>query len=182
MVKNISLFIKERLKEFDNNIIYLSKIADIASQLYDIDEVKFVMMLLYDIDMDETEINDYEGKQIIRIDQQLFTNELKKRYGGCVITGIKTIVNGCHVVPYNICKNYKLDNGILLTPDLHALFDKNYFTISNETFEVIISDRMKEDPICYEQYKKYNGKILELKGCEIQKYLAEHNATFRENI
>tara|TARA_B100000787_G_scaffold157429_1_gene134184 strand:- start:206 stop:514 length:309 start_codon:yes stop_codon:yes gene_type:complete len=52
-----------------------------------------------------------------------------------------TICEAAHILPYSDCigeEKYDEHNGILLSPNLHKMFDKNYFTIDADTCKLKI--------------------------------------------
>jgi len=60
-----------------------------------------------------------------RLDQDSFRKELIKKYNKCIISNSIDIEceachtsqhrwRACHIIPYSICKNFDIDNGLLL--------------------------------------------------------------------
>lgn len=115
-----------------------------------------------------------------RIGQGKFREELIKLWNSCSVTGVKdfTILNASHIKPWRNCTNEeRLDpyNGLLLIPNLDALFDSGLITFSNSG-EIILSTRIDTHDV------KLLGvtKSLQLRNMydELKKYLKYH----RDNI
>ena len=64
----------------------------------------------------------------------------------CAITGERTlpVLDAAHIRPYADLGPHKLENGILLRKDLHALFDAGYVTVT-PSLEVRVSRRIREE-------------------------------------
>ena len=77
--------------------------------------------------------------------QKKFRDKLIERYYKCPIDNLDyTLCEACHIVPYSESKeNQKFDvfNGILLTPTLHRIYDKNYFKIDENSCRVQIIEQ-----------------------------------------
>lgn len=143
----------------------------VATQLYDSDIVKFIMYDLYGYEpdgMDELTMQNYRNGQLE------FRDALIKRYKTCIITDDESdICEACHIVPYSECKNYKIDNGLLLSASLHKLFDKYALTIDALTHKVMIKDTN-----LYENYKRYDGKKIKNISKQTEIYLSYHNKKY----
>ena len=75
-----------------------------------------------------------------RLDQNSFRKELIKKYNKCLISdSIDIECEACHIIPYSICKNFDIDNGLLLSSDLHKTFDKYYWSINPNTLKIEIN-------------------------------------------
>ena len=118
--------------------------------------------------------------------QRRFREKLIERYYKCPIDNLDyTLCEACHIIPYSESKeNQKFDvfNGILLTPTLHRIYDKNYFKINEKTCRVeIIEDNIINDNISICDIKRLvkNGKYIpELDNPKSKEYLKIRN----ENI
>ena len=117
----------------------------------------------------------------VRPNQKTFRDKLiiKFNYSCAIRTNIDyEICQACHLVPYSECDNtfQKEDefNGILLCNNLHVAFDKNFFTIDENTCTVKMLV-----PECY--WKKYdiegiNGLYIpELDNIISKNYLFKRN-------
>jgi HNH endonuclease len=73
----------------------------------------------------------------------LVTDAYERR---CAITGERTLpaLDAAHIRPYAELGPHKLDNGILLRKDLHALFDAGYVTVT-PSLELRVSRRIREE-------------------------------------
>ena len=67
-----------------------------------------------------------------RMGQTEFRSNIITRDKVCIISGDDAeICEACHIIPYNECKNYNTNNGILLTASLHKMFDEYNFTVGD---------------------------------------------------
>jgi hypothetical protein len=117
----------------------------------------------------------------IRKDYQ-FKNSVKKIYNEkCVITNVDIDeCSICHIKPLsesNFDEKYDYNNGLILSESLHRLYDKFLFTINPETFEIIISDKIKNKNL---SINKYNSKKLSL-NLSSKIYLEYHYNIFNKN-
>ena len=118
--------------------------------------------------------------------QRRFREKLIERYYKCPIDNLDyTLCEACHIVPYSESQdNERFDvfNGILLTPTLHKIYDKNYFKIDENSCRVeIIEQNIIKDNISISDIKRLvkNGKyISELDNPKSKEYLRIRN----ENI
>lgn len=118
--------------------------------------------------------------------QRRFREKLIERYYKCPIDNLDyTLCEACHIVPYSESKNnqkFDVFNGILLTPTLHKIYDKNYFKINENSCRVeIIEENIIKDNISISDIKRLvkNGKyISELDNPKSKEYLRIRN----ENI
>ena len=80
-----------------------------------------------------------------RLDQDSFRKELIKKYNKCIISdSIDIECEACHIIPYSICKNFDIDNGLLLSSDLHKTFDKYLWSINPNTLTVKINKNIND--------------------------------------
>jgi hypothetical protein len=106
----------------------------------------------FKIDLDFLLSNIYSDIHIInfqtreqRLDQDSFRKELIKKYNRCIISNsIDIECEACHIIPYSICKNFDVDNGLLLSSDLHKTFDKYCWSINPKTLKVEINKNIKD--------------------------------------
>lgn len=83
-----------------------------------------------------------------RIGQGTFRARLLSAYEGrCAITGERTqpVLDAAHIQPYRGPASNHVQNGILLTKDLHALFDAGYLGIDPGSRTLLVSERLRED-------------------------------------
>jgi hypothetical protein len=64
----------------------------------------------------------------------------------CAITGEKAlpVLQAAHIRPVTREGQHRIDNGLLLRSDLHALFDQGYVTVTPD-HRVRVSRRLKDD-------------------------------------
>ena len=73
----------------------------------------------------------------------LVTDAYERR---CAVTGERTLpaLEAAHIRPYSLQGEHRIDNGLLLRRDLHALFDDGYITVTPE-HRVRVSRRIREE-------------------------------------
>ena len=79
--------------------------------------------------------------------QGAFRLRLLAAYGGhCAITGEHTepVLDAAHIQPYLGPSSNHVQNGILLTKEFHALFDRGYVGVTPD-YEVRVSERLRAD-------------------------------------
>jgi len=115
--------------------------------------------------------------------QRRFREKLIERYYKCPIDNLDyTLCEACHIIPYSESdKNQKFDvfNGILLTPTLHKIYDKNYFKIDENSCRVkILEENIINNNISIYDIKRLvkNGKYIpELDNPKSKEYLKIRN-------
>ena len=123
--------------------------------------------------------------------QERYKKRLLKRMPECIFTGIKTkeLLVACHIKGYSVCKNenreecFDLNNGLIMTPTYHTLFDKGLISF-DENCDLLVSNKLSSSEV-----KKLNlqrGKHYDLnkgkyKHCDFDKikYYIEYH---RKNV
>lgn len=81
-----------------------------------------------------------------RIGHQALKEALHKYWDGCSVTGYqnRSLLIASHIIPWSEDKQSRLDlfNGLLLTPNLDALFDKGFISF-NDNGEMLISEELQ---------------------------------------
>lgn len=79
----------------------------------------------------------------------------------CAITQEKVlpVLEAAHIRPYSSGGEHRLDNGLLLRSDLHALFDKGYLTITTSC-HLEVSGRIREEFQNGKEYYALHGKEI----------------------
>lgn len=156
--------------EIDNNIFkQYDKFNYENEELY-ILHLNFMLNNLYNIKIVEPKRK--------RLNQKEFREEIINKYQQCVITGETCLdeLTAAHIVPVSTEENYDIDNGLLLSENLHKTFDKYKWSINPETLKVEIKKEINVGTI-----KKYEGKILEIKiNWNMKQYLQQHYNKFLE--
>lgn len=97
-----------------------------------------------------------------RLGQATFQAIVLDAYGRrCSITGEKVLptLEAAHIRPFAEGGEHRVDNGLLLRRDLHALFDRGYLTVTPD-LEVRVSRRLRSDFDNGEEYMALNGRPL----------------------
>ncbi len=106
-----------------------------------------------------TEVNLVQ-EQKTRLEQHEFRSELLKLYNGaCVISGndCEEELEACHIVPFSDKGESDLSNGLILERNIHATFDKYYWSINPDTLEIEVNPNKKTKSI-----NKYIGNKVNL--------------------
>ncbi len=112
------------------------------------------------LDVDERELVLVQDRP--RRGQGAFRARLLAAYGGsCAITGEHTeiVLDAAHVQPYLGPRSNHVQNGLLLTKEFHALFDRGYVTVTPD-YEVRVSPRLREDWNNGKRYLAADGRPL----------------------
>ena len=127
----------------------------------------------------DPEIPETEKQQLVkaRIGQGQFREQLLSYWHKCCLTGcdLQSVLRASHIKPWRVSSNEErldLYNGLLLSPNMDALFDSGLISF-HDTGEIIISSQL-------------SGPALKSLGCspsmrvalkpEHAKYLAHHRA------
>ena len=112
------------------------------------------------LDVDERRVA--ATTSIVREGQGAFRLRLLHAYDGrCAITGEHTepVLDAAHIQPYVGAKSNHIQNGLLLTKEFHALFDRGYVTVTPD-LEVCVSTRLKSEWKNGKRYYPYDGERL----------------------
>ena len=125
------------------------------------------------------EITETEKQQLVkaRIGQGQFRDQLLSYWLSCCLTGceLQGVLRASHIKPWRTSSNAErldLYNGLLLSPNMDALFDKGLISFE-DTGEIMISSQLSESAL------KSLGCSSEMKVAlkpEHAKYLAYHRA------
>ena len=103
-----------------------------------------------------------QSAQAVREGQGGFRLRLLDAYGRqCAITGEHTepVLDAAHIQPYLGPASNHVQNGMLLTKEFHALFDRGYVTVTPEHV-VKVSSHLKKDFSNGRRYYPYDGQVL----------------------
>ena len=97
--------------------------------------------------------------------QNTFSNNIRKIYNKCIITGTSVGTDAAHIIDKSVCDKHNnkylkfhIDNGILLRKDIHQLFD-NYVWCFNP-FDFIEKENGKiEISILYDSNKRISNEL-----------------------
>ena len=77
-----------------------------------------------------------------RINSYKFRNLIIEKFSNCAITNVNSkLCEAAHILPFCYSSDEErlnINNGILLSCNMHKAFDNNYFTINENTCKVII--------------------------------------------
>jgi predicted restriction endonuclease len=139
-----------------------------------------LLFIAYDLHKYEP-TNKIIEKKLKRQYQYKFKKELENRYKQCVISKKSiTVCEACHIIPFSKSDSkqmYDINNGILLSADLHKLFDKYKISIDNDG-KLVFAKNLLQD-IAYKEYRQYNGIVICLNK-ETMKNMKLHYEKFVE--
>lgn len=95
----------------------------------------------------------------------------------CAMTAERTLpaLDAAHIVPYGQHGEHRIDNGLLLRKDLHALFDAGYLGIGQD-LRIMVSRKIREDYENGRDYYALAGRTMRVPADS----LAAPNASFLE--
>ena len=99
-----------------------------------------------------------------RLGQGSFQVAVLDAYGRrCAITGAKVVpaLEAGHIRPYGEGGEHRVDNGLLLRRDVHALFDRGYISVT-PAMEILVSKRLRIEFNNGEEYAALNGAPLRM--------------------
>lgn len=111
---------------------------------------------------------------------EYFKNQVKLRYGKCIVSGNSIVeCDVAHIVPLNQNYNFDPDNGLLLSTNLHRLFDLYYWTIDPNSLEILVSPKAVKD---HASIVNYAGQIINqnLINNQTRSYLMHHFQEFEQ--
>ncbi|WP_446028670.1 HNH endonuclease [Lelliottia amnigena] len=88
-----------------------------------------------------------DGMQMVKVrrGQEVFRKKILLNWENkCAITGCTLALEACHIISHATKVCYAIENGIVLTADLHKLFDYGHLSIENNT--VILSPAAQQEP------------------------------------
>ena len=165
---NIYNYVKENI----NN----QSLTDIINYLlinHTIEDIEIILQVEFNI---EVEDKCKKESEYSRQDEE-FKKAVKTRYNNkCIITGHDIVkCDVAHIIEFSKCltqyEKYDVNNGLLLSTEMHRLFDKYYFSIKPDTLMIEI-DKTKKG-INNVGLLEYDNKKLDIDD-NSRKYLS-HN-------
>ena len=100
-------------------------------------------------------------RTVQREGQASFRLRLLNAYGRCAITGEHTgpVLDAAHIQPYFGPESNHVQNGLLLTKEFHALYDRGYVAITPDA-RVAVSPALHAEWNNGKRYYEYDGKQL----------------------
>ena len=150
------------IKYIDNNndininILYDELINNVNKDILD-----FILYDKFNYEHIE-EVNETIEEKIKRYDS-VFKKSVKEKYKKCMITGKPLYMcQVAHIYPFSesdIIEKYDINNGLLLSIDLHLLFDNFKFIIDPDTHIVSFTDDVLNDDSMSYYITFHNTKI-----------------------
>lgn len=151
----------------------IGRYEDVRSYIFDDQKIE---------KLDETKKKEKETIVRTRVNQSEFRKNLIEYWGGkCAVTGCESteILIASHIKPWRDCElnseSVSVYNGLLLTPNLDALFDAGYISF-DDNGSIIISSRISDKDL--EILGVPNNMKLRYVDAEHKKFLKYH----RENV
>ena len=113
--------------------------------------------------------NELEEEKFIR--SGAFRDQVLKTYNTtCAISGLRieataniSLIDACHIKPFNVSHNDHITNGIALCHNLHRAFDRGLISIE-DNYRMIISPHFLEYDHNVYSIKQFEGKEINLPG------------------
>ncbi len=101
----------------------------------------------------------------------------------CALTNERTLpaLDAAHIKPYSAEGAHKVDNGLLMRRDLHALFDRGYVTVT-PNMQIEVSRRIREEFENGRDYYRLHGLPVRPPTAIANKPSAEHLRWHNENV
>lgn len=148
----------------------IKNLCNLYNQLINNTDKDYLDYLFYSLkNYEHTDIIETSEEKEKRFDKE-FTKKIIKKYNNCCILTRKPlyICQVAHIYPYARCaidEKYDESNGLLLSTELHLLFDNDKFKIDPETQIMSFADDiLNNDTISY--YKQYHNKLFPYKLTE----------------
>ena len=138
-------------KEIIKDEIYDYKKFNYNDEIIFNNHLDFLLENIYNIKIIETD------KSRVRLSQK----ELLKKFNNkCIIINEDCLdeLEACHLIPINEEESYNINNGIILTSNLHKTFDKYLWSINPNTLKIEINNNKNVGNI-----KKYVGNKVNIK-------------------
>jgi hypothetical protein len=157
----------DEISEIINYIKPYDIVQHFVEEGNDKEEIELILHIYFNI---EPHMLAYCG---VRYGQAEFRDQIIKRDTVCVVTGFNAQeCEAAHIVPYNKCRSYGINNGILLSRNVHKLFDDYLWSINPETCKLEIKDSIIGKNYSIEQY---SGGIIKLDDITKKQMLYHHN-------
>jgi putative restriction endonuclease len=108
--------------------------------------IRLIPFINYDMEINNFNKNKKKKKLNKRNDglQKKFRDELISYFGRCIVSSVNNdyLLQACHIKPYRRCdKNemFDIDNGVILTPTFHKIFDMGYMSF-DENKKIVFSE------------------------------------------
>lgn len=142
----------------------------------------------YEIDNETLEFIMYDitAKKIAleRKGQKKFKKKLIERYNNkCVVSCNPMIVTeAAHIIPFSMCNSeirYDVNNGLLLSANLHKLFDSYKMSINNLGYVVFSHDVLSNKS--YIDAHDFNNKYIKLNEKTMKNLNVHYNVFLKNN-
>lgn len=171
---------QDTIYQYINNNINILPLTTIITDLlvnHTIGDIEQIFDIEFDVELD---IEDIKKPKNDRQDTKFRENVRNMYNNKCIITDMDIVIcDVAHILEYSKCKTvnekYDMYNGLLFSKNMHALFDKYYFSIEPETSKIKINKNIKG--INNVGLVEYENKILKISD-ESRKYLKIHYKNF----
>lgn len=132
-------------------------------------ENEFVKNIERDILNSESKNENIEDEEVIYVRNSTFKKVIPQIYNfTCAITGMRVqdikgynYIDACHIIPFRVSHDDKINNGIALNPLMHRLFDKHLISIDTN-YRILISNKFEENLQSPFNLKQFEGKTINL--------------------
>jgi predicted restriction endonuclease len=178
-MESIDNFIKNNKDKYSFYEIY-NKLA----AKHPINDIRLIMLMNYDIDIDEHINKITRNIEVRQYQSKLKTIALKRYNNKCIISGKTRLkcLEAAHIKPVSDCDNLNekkdIDNILLLWIDIHRYFDSYDISI-NPTNQRVVVNLNKDDN---KWLLKYDNKKIDGLNYNTLKYLRHHYDKYLKNI
>jgi putative restriction endonuclease len=101
----------------------------------------------------------------------------------CALTNERTLpaLDAAHIKPYSAEGAHRVDNGLLMRRDLHALFDRGYVTVT-PNMQIEVSRRIREEFENGRDYYRLHGLPVRPPSKIVHNPSVEHLKWHNENV
>jgi predicted restriction endonuclease len=155
------------MNRVDNYLYCLKKTYIIKSDLLgkykqfdyeDEDDMELDLDLLLSVKYNNIKVSELKEE---RCEQTKFRKELLKLYSECIVTknNCDTELDAAHIKPHSEGGKYHINNGLILSTNLHRTFDKYLWSINPDTLIIECNKNRNTGSIKMYENKKINLKL-----------------------
>lgn len=143
-----------------NNYIIKSDLLERYNEFdyEDEDDMELDLDLLLNVKYKNIQVSECKKE---RIEQQKFRKELLKVYPNCIVTmnNCNTELDAAHIKPHSEGGMYQINNGLILSTNLHRTFDKYLWSINPDTLQIECKENRNTGSIKMYENNKINLKL-----------------------
>lgn len=95
---------------------------------------------------------EFVTEEDVFVRSHLFKRYISQVYNDtCTVTGMQirstynyNFIDACHIVPFSVSPDDKVNNGLALCPNMHRAFDRGLIAV-NDDYQILVSKAIKDD-------------------------------------